>query len=169
MHILQGHQRLDFVKQYYCKGRILDAACGQGAFAIALAQDTDNKVYAIDINDSPLRHHASIHFEQMSVFDIPKNYGLFDTILFMEVIEHLEDPRVAIELLHDHLAYEGAMLITTPWVPDWDYETDHIWRYEDIESINELLQGMFHISWKDNIFLYGVVRSLNDRSFTSKT
>jgi 2-polyprenyl-3-methyl-5-hydroxy-6-metoxy-1,4-benzoquinol methylase len=166
LHMLQSsHQRITFVKENYRKGRILDAACGEGAFAKYLAAQPENVVMAVDILPAPgLENDPLILFRQVSVYDLDGLIGpfefKFDTILFMEIIEHLEDPRKAIDILHNYLVPDGVMLISTPYISQWDNETDHIWRFEDIASVDELLEGLFHVTWKDNIFIYASIRKL---------
>jgi len=156
-HVISGHQRLTFIKEHHIPGRILDVGCGEGGFSIALSRLPSNHVWAIDIQDSPpMLKQPYIHFEVMSLYDIPESYGLFDTIIIMEVVEHIEEPERALRLLHEHLKTPGVLLVSTPWVDTYDFEEDHIWRY-DPESFEELFEGMEYTTWKDDIFMYGKI------------
>jgi 2-polyprenyl-3-methyl-5-hydroxy-6-metoxy-1,4-benzoquinol methylase len=157
MHILKGHQRLDFLVSRSKPGRLLDVGCGEGAFSIA-AKDMGDEVYAIDLFDvgGSLKEHG-IHFTQTSLDDFNTDLE-FNTILLMEVIEHLEDPEAAIEKCYGMLAYMGKLLITTPHVPDWDYEEDHIWRWtpDEFRTMIEKVDPIAEI-WTDDIFNYAVL------------
>ena len=159
MHILAGHQRLDFAKRYTKHGTILAAGCGEGAFAIwAKKHNAQNDVYAIDINDPGEEFHTHpVEFKKVSLEDY-RTTKKFDTIFMMEIIEHLEEPEKIIEKYFKMLKDDGRMLITTPYVSDWDWEEDHIWRW-DLENFKEMIFKIDAQStiWKDNIFLYAVM------------
>ncbi|MCJ7761379.1 class I SAM-dependent methyltransferase [Candidatus Bathyarchaeota archaeon] len=166
-HVITGHQRLTFLKEHYIPGRILDVGCGEGGFAIAMSRYSNNYVWAIDIQNSPPMTKAPfIHFEAMSVYDIPKSYGFFNTIILMEIVEHIEEPEKAIELLYSHLKTSGVLLISTPWVDTYDFEEDHIWRF-DPESFEELLKGYEYSTWIDDIFIYGKIVKRDEENGTT--
>ena len=154
MHILKGHQRLDFVKANYVPGRILDAGCGEGAFAIWHLNQHDSAVHAIDIHE--VVFPKGILFKQMPIENYKWPGVDFTTILLMEIIEHIEDPEGVIANLYKCLALKGRMLITTPWVDTWDWEEDHIWRW-DKRSFGNLMRPYGGTTMQDDIFLYGVI------------
>lgn len=160
MHVLNGHQRLDFVASSYKKGKILDVACGQGGFSIWLAR-RGNHVTAIDILDSDVASHdpTMIKFIRMNVLAMSW-VNKYDTVLLMEVIEHIVKTDLLLYLCLNTLAPKGKLLITTPWVSDWDSEPDHVWRF-DKESLKEMLEKQRmarNISvYTDETFVYAVV------------
>ncbi|MHA2086110.1 MAG: class I SAM-dependent methyltransferase [Candidatus Thorarchaeota archaeon] len=159
VHVLTGHQRLDFVRKYTKPGYILDAACGEGAFAMwAAAHPIANNVYAIDINDPGARlKEYPIKFKQVSLEDY-KTTLTFDTIYLMEIIEHLEEPAKIVAKMYKRLKDDGRLLITTPHVGDWDWEEDHLWRWS-LEEFDKMIQEIDPDAeiWKDDIFLYAVL------------
>jgi len=128
MHCLKGNDRLTFVANYYKPGRALDVASGQGAFAIWL-QRQGCRVTMLDI--VPIaRPIPGIEFVQMDLFDMTYNQE-FDTVLFMEAIEHVLEPANAVALCYRALKPGGVLLVTTPWIDKWDKEEDHVWRFDE--------------------------------------
>jgi len=169
MHILRGHERLSFVRENMRDGEILDAGCGEGAFAIAVVSPA-NEVYAIDLFDvSENLSRYGVHFEQVSIEDYQTSRR-YDTIMMMEVIEHLEEPEFAIKKMLSLLAEDGVLLITTPHVSTWDGEEDHIWRW-DIRSFADMIQdiGLYEAKiWLDSTFIYAVLSKEIGDEFTGK-
>lgn len=160
MHILNnGHQRLNFVMGAYKKGKILDVGCGEGGFSIWMAR-RGNYVTAIDVLDSSVAvSDPNIKFIKM---DAMKMMWLnkYDTILLMEILEHVVKPDTLIFLCLKALAPKGKLLITTPWIGDWDAEPDHVWRF-DKDSMLEMLKKQ-RLARKievttDETFVYAVV------------
>lgn len=157
MHILQGHERLRFVQANLKPGRILDAGCGEGAFSI-WAVKQGYIVHAIDLFGDPAErlHDAGVLFTRTSIDKYDTRFT-YDTIFLMEVIEHLEDPLAAIEKLMTLLVDGGRMLITTPWIGEWDWEEDHIWRWPDLKSFDEEFKQFNPITFQDKTFIYAVI------------
>lgn len=157
MHILRGHQRLDFFNEYHKPGKILDVGCGEGAFSIH-AKELGYDVTAIDLFDVS-EHLAKyeIEFEQTSIADFTTSER-YNTIVLMEVVEHLEEPLSAIRDLYYLLENNGRLLITTPHVPDWDTEEDHVWRWNktEFEDMVKIIDVEAEV-WQDNIFIYAVL------------
>lgn len=154
MHCLRGHQRLTFVQENYHPGTALDIASGQGAFALWLHRQGCH-VTMLDIlpASSPA---PGIEVIQMDLHDLQSHDRQYDTVVFMEAIEHVQDPEVAICLCYGTVAPGGVLLITTPWVADWDGETDHVWRFS-LTAIEELLALYNARVWSDDVFVYAVV------------
>lgn len=153
MHVLNGHQRIDFVEKYYVKGDVLDAGSGQGGFSLYL-QNLGCNVTMLDILPAE-PPHKDIKFILGSVYDLPDT-PKWDTILLMEIIEHLEYPENVISRCWDALKPGGRILITTPWVSFWDYVEDHVWRF-DQAGVDDLLAEYPTYTETDNIFVYAIV------------
>lgn len=158
LHVLGGHARLAFVDEYHEPGNVLDVGCGQGAFSLHLHRQ-GCKVVMMDV--LPVAPpEEGIVVRQASVHDLEEK-DLYDTVLVMEVIEHLIEPEDAIARCHDALKPGGRLLITTPHVPDWDSAPDHVWRFDE-ESVVDLLEPYCAEVWQDATFVYAVVVSLRD-------
>lgn len=98
---------------------LLEAGCGEGQLSIRLAQALSPERFdACDLappQQVPLP--ASIHYHQASIYRLPFPDKHFDLVLACEVLEHLEDPRLAIlELCR---VTQGAVVISTPREPLW--------------------------------------------------
>jgi SAM-dependent methyltransferase len=98
-------------------GRILDVGCGDGVHFAALAEFGD--VEGIESDTSTLdpagRWRRQIHVTPFQApLPIP---GPYDLILFLDVIEHLDDPVAALALARSVLSPGGAVLVTVPALP----------------------------------------------------
>lgn len=113
------------------KGKVLDIGCHHAIFDIkAILNDFD--VTGIDISNkyldiarqNALDSNVSINLINCNIDNLPKDTK-YDTILLMDIIEHLEDPKQgilnALELLNEN----GQIIITTP-VGFCHYAPDHV-------------------------------------------
>jgi 2-polyprenyl-3-methyl-5-hydroxy-6-metoxy-1,4-benzoquinol methylase len=98
-------------------GRILDVGCGDGVHFAALAEF--GNVEGIEADATTL-DPAGPWRQQIHVtpFQAPLSIsGAYDLILFLDVIEHLDDPVAALALARSLLAPGGAVLVTVPALP----------------------------------------------------
>jgi len=153
MHVLRGHARVDFVKANYRKGAAFAVGCGEGGFAILL-RNLGCTVTALDILATP-NLPPEITFRQASAYDI-EDVEAFDTVLLMEIIEHLDNPFEVVTRCYRALKPGGVILITTPHVDTWDYVRDHVWRFGPL-GVEHLLKDYRPRVWTDDIFVYAVV------------
>jgi 2-polyprenyl-6-hydroxyphenyl methylase/3-demethylubiquinone-9 3-methyltransferase len=99
---------------------ILDAGCGNGAFASAL-EDRGYEVFGIDLEESGVEiargQRPSIPFEVASVYDDLREPfdRTFDAIVALEVIEHLYDPRRFVARAFEALEPGGSLILSTPY------------------------------------------------------
>jgi 2-polyprenyl-3-methyl-5-hydroxy-6-metoxy-1,4-benzoquinol methylase len=155
LHCLRGHQRLAFVQENYHPGTALDVGSGQGAFAIWLHRKGCD-VTMLDILPIVPTPDLGIRTLQMDLYDLKSHEERYDTVLFMEVIEHVQEPFRAVALCYRVTAPGGVVLITTPWVDTWDREADHVWRF-DQDGLVELLAIYEGFVWADETFVYAVL------------
>lgn len=97
--------------------RILIAGCGAGHEAVAIQQELNGVVDAVDIEDfvSPeLKTHSPVRFGVASVCQLPFQDSAFDAIFYHHVIEHVDDPAGSLAELHRVLAPGGWLFIGTP-------------------------------------------------------
>lgn len=96
--------------------KILELGAGSGALSLRLA-DMGFNVTAIDyVADSFKATHENITFLQADLnqdLEIPMQ-GIFDSVVAVEIIEHLENTRHFTRLLRDALAPGGLLYLTTP-------------------------------------------------------
>lgn len=161
MHCLAGHPRLAFVEQYHRPGKVLDVGSGAGAFGLRLHQ-LGCDVTLLDILPV-VPPSEGIGVITASVYEL-RATAEYDTILFMEILEHLEDPLAALIVCTLALNPGGVLLITTPHVDTWDNAPDHVWRF-DKEGLEGLLGTLIlHVGpfgeakcWQDETFVYAVL------------
>ena len=99
------------------RGRILDVGCGDGVHFGALAEFADVEGIEADAAtlDAAGPWRRQIH---VAPFQAPLPVsGPYDLILFLDVIEHLDDPVAALALARSLLAPGGAVLVTVPALP----------------------------------------------------
>ena len=95
--------------------KILDFGAGTGHILKSMADSHLNlQITAVEYNDE---YHDNLREIGCSIFksieDIPKEH-LFDFIIFIEVIEHLDDPLTIVSKLKQKLRNGGKLLLTTP-------------------------------------------------------
>jgi 2-polyprenyl-3-methyl-5-hydroxy-6-metoxy-1,4-benzoquinol methylase len=100
------------------KGKVLDAGCGDGFFSNQLTFfDEVKDITGIDISEKAiemaLEKYPKIQFRQASLNKIPFESASFDSIVMVEVIEHLVDIDGTLEDLSRVLKPGGLLLITT--------------------------------------------------------
>ena len=100
--------------------RILDTGCGEGVTLEKLVRlFPDCQVEGIDADPLNIeicrRHHLPV--QKGDVYGLPFSDGVFDCCVFMEVIEHLDDPQQALRELARITRPGGRLLILYP--VDW--------------------------------------------------
>ncbi len=109
------------------KLKILDIGCGDGTFGMLVKQKLkDVYVAGCDISSRSLEL-AKPHYDKVSQFNIdqdrPSKLGRakYDYIVVTEVIEHLLDPKTALEKCKELLAPSGYIITSFPNIAWWKY------------------------------------------------
>lgn len=99
--------------------RVLEAGCGEGHLAQRLLGPLHPEVYhACDLRPaSQMQLHSPIRYQCASIYELPFPDAHFDLVLACEVLEHLEDPRLAMSELSR--VARGAVIVSTPREPLW--------------------------------------------------
>ncbi len=125
-HLLEHVARYEFAKSY-CRGRVLDIACGVGyGIDILLDGPQEEKITEIvglDVCQESIEYakhmygflKATFYQQDISEENLYKKYGTFDTIISMETIEHLQDDYGFIDNLTKLLKDDGTLIISTPF------------------------------------------------------
>src|SRR5262245_26036215 len=129
-------------------GRVIDVGAGDGCLAGRLSTRC-REVVALEYEPAGvalatqmLRDHANVTVREGSAYRIPFADSAFDGVLMADVIEHLEDPRKAVEECARVLASDGIALFTTAqWRSDRVWDERHLREYKPAELRDELSHG----------------------------
>ena len=106
-------------------GRVLDAACGSMLFTAPVYVESQRTIIALDQSLAMLRRARKrlidlsgrlpehIVLLQANLSDLPFQPGMFDTVLCMNVLHHLEDATALILSLKRMLADGGDLYLTS--------------------------------------------------------
>ncbi|MBA3056216.1 MAG: methyltransferase domain-containing protein [Sphingomonadales bacterium] len=117
-HDLVRHDALSFLPPQL--GRVLDFGGGIGATAAALrgAGRADHAVLFDQVADKALAEidaAEAVDFEDLEKLgELAGRHGPFDTILALDVLEHLRDPWAVIAVLETALKPGGPILVSVP-------------------------------------------------------
>jgi SAM-dependent methyltransferase len=156
---------------------ILDAGCGVGNFS-ALIEHRATKIWAADIVAENLlaakeRFHDSGNVEVVQV-DFEKDKHFFnskkiDTIVCLDVLEHIQYDLKLLDLFYQHILPEGHLLIKVPACKRLfgpiDIASGHYRRYEPYELTRKCIE----VGWKIKEFGYMNIAALLPYWFKNKT
>ena len=133
--------------------RVLDVGCGAGWTAKELRDKIGCEVIGVEPNETRAEVARSngieVHvgyLEDLRIEDV----GLFDIVLFGDVLEHLSDPHSVLCVAKKYLRPGGSVVITVPNVAHWTVRL-------------ELLRGRFDYQ------ALGIMDATHLRWFTEKT
>jgi 2-polyprenyl-3-methyl-5-hydroxy-6-metoxy-1,4-benzoquinol methylase len=99
--------------------RILDLGCGEGHLGARLRAQ-GHHVTGVDLHERPGVAARLDAYRCADLSDgLPDGLGTFDVVLAADVFEHLAEPEVLLEALHDHLAPDGMVLASIPNFAHW--------------------------------------------------
>jgi 2-polyprenyl-3-methyl-5-hydroxy-6-metoxy-1,4-benzoquinol methylase len=106
---------------------ILEVGSGDRSFTNRIVRNVQGIERIVSIEPSTTLMEAYKHkyklpdyvtFDTVDLFDLtPCSYGLFDTIILIHVLEHIENDRAAMTHLHGLLSPGGKVLIEVPAMP----------------------------------------------------
>jgi 2-polyprenyl-3-methyl-5-hydroxy-6-metoxy-1,4-benzoquinol methylase len=104
---------------------LLDVGCGEGVLTARWAAQLDPApVVGVDLDDPSLRGlwaqrtgRANLRFEAMSAESLQFGDGAFELVAATEVLEHLPDPRAALEQMARVASH--WLLVSVPREPLW--------------------------------------------------
>lgn len=131
--------------------RVLDMACGEGYGSDVLAR-TAASVVGVDANPEAYEHarlryrRSNLRFarEPVQTFSEPA-----DAVVFLQTIEHLEDPGAALEHFSSLLRARGTVFVSTPNVltlaPRGASRSDNPWHVHEYraQEFERLCRGCF--------------------------
>ena len=110
------------VSRFAGTGKLFDAGCGTGEFLEEMRR-TGWEVFGLERDTAAAawaRKHLKLAVATGSLQDWQPPASPFAVITLWHVLEHLYDPRTALEILHRHLAPEGTLIIAVPNIAGLD-------------------------------------------------
>ena len=157
----------------YLRGDVLEVGAGLGTFTRGILARNPGSLTACEPDEAMAQSLAGIapgrvHLVVGGLRDIPSERGPFDAVVYVDVLEHIEDDRA--EVLHaaSRLKPGGVLIIGGPahqWLySPFDKAIGHYRRY-DRASINKLLSGseLLRLELFRYIDSLGVALSLGNR------
>lgn len=131
-------------------GRVADIGCGPGVFLRYLCERA-TYVLAVDTDEAALRrvkarhrNAKNLHCVVTPVDHLPFLDGELDTVLFLEVLEHLTDDAAGIREVHRVLIPEGKLVLSVP-VPPGEINENDPWGHKregyTLEELEALLEN----------------------------
>jgi len=134
-------------------GRVLDMACGEGYGSAVLARGARN-VLGVDANPEAFEHarlryaRQNLRFER-GLVETHGELGAYDAVVFLQTIEHVQDPTAVLRHLRSLLADGGAAYVSTPnlltLAPAGAAKSDNPWHVKEYRAheFDALCRTMF--------------------------
>ncbi len=163
----------------YVRGHVLDVGCGMGVNAPFLINDTvrsytflepDGKL--LSMVEEPVGHLHLQRCERVQGTTSDLQGKKFDTILYLDVIEHIKHSSAELKSARTLLNPGGHLLILVPafnfLYSDFDRAIGHYRRYDRDTLSNEIPKDLqrIHLKYFDSI---GMLLSLGNRLFLKQS
>jgi SAM-dependent methyltransferase len=133
--------------------RVIDMACGEGYGSEVLSRSAGT-VVGVDANPEAHEHARLRYQRQNLVFErgVVENHGepgAYDAVVFLQTIEHVQDPVAVLEHFKTLLAPGGAAYVSTPNVltlaPSGHEKSGNPWHIKEYraEEFRQLCSGVF--------------------------
>ena len=156
-------------------GPVLDIACGTGYGAYQMVQSDKfmySHIQAVDIAADAIEYgkkryaNPSIEFVCADAMAYTDQY-LYDTIVSLETIEHLKDPKSFIKKLASLLKNDGILIVSAPVTPSTDGNPHHLSDFTSRSFRKLFKQAGFiefaHLKQVQNYSVSSVFNSKNKR------
>lgn len=158
------HIILDIIKKYIDHNlSVLDIGCGAGTITLYIASHYQAEVLGIDISDKAVKaciessnklNLTNVKFKRLD-FPMGIPSGKYDVVLCFEVIEHINNDRLAIHKIYDLLNKNGVVILSTPsanaplyrlgLVSKFDKKVGHLRRYTSHQLVRMFEDENFKI------------------------
>jgi cyclopropane fatty-acyl-phospholipid synthase-like methyltransferase len=139
-----NYKLLDHLRHFRFGSPLLEVGCGTGETLMEISKEYD--AIGIDLSDEAL---ASCRAKGLRVqkLDLSAITETFESIVCVDVIEHIKDDRPFVKKLHAALNRKGKLFVLVPsgkMLQD-DHVFGHYRRYSRDEIVNLLKDGDFNI------------------------
>jgi len=140
--------------------RVLDIGCGTGSLGQILTDVRHAEVVGVEPDPARAQRAMERNLEVHTGYltrELLREIGLFDVVLFADVLEHLPNPQPMLALSREAIRAGGAVVVSVPNVAHWSVRVDIIrgkFRYQSCgimdathlrwftrESINSLVES----------------------------
>src|SRR5918997_5802095 len=140
-HWYRRHEAVyDWVAERIMGRRVVDLACGEGYGTKVLAR-TARSVVGVDANPDAFEHARAKYTSRSTRFErglIDTWEGDVDCVVFLQTIEHVEDPDVTLAHVRDLVGDAGIAFISTPNVltlaPEGAKKSDNPWHVREYRA-----------------------------------
>jgi len=102
------------------EGNIVDMGCGEGYVLKFLGHQLQGNLFGLDLYPEVLqtaKKNNDAGFAAASIYQTPLKNKSVDTVLCLEILEHLEEPKRALqEMIRVSKKY---IILSVPWEPFW--------------------------------------------------
>lgn len=125
------HTHMKVLQRVVSGSSVLEIGCASGYFSQKL-QEKNCKVIAIEKNKQSsvtCQKETKVKVLNIDVLEIEKylKKNKFDYIILADVLEHLEDPYLALIILKKYLKKEGKMIISVPNIANFTIRLNLLW------------------------------------------
>ncbi|MDO8269799.1 MAG: class I SAM-dependent methyltransferase [Candidatus Levybacteria bacterium] len=126
------------------KEKVLDVGCANGNFSQELKKK-GAAVYGIEVSPEMAKNSAKVLDEvivgNIETIKLPWRKAHFDTILLMDILEHLFSPKDVLFNLKPFLKEKGKVIVTIPNVANWEVRKELLFGRFDSEKTAILEEG----------------------------
>jgi len=115
----EGLRWREVVRAFQRTRRVLDVGAGNGAIELAFSCDPGTFAVSVDARWNTTAARLGVRRVLADASALPFRDGAFDTVLCLETIEHVPDPRGVAREVARVAASDAVVLVTTP--PKWRY------------------------------------------------
>lgn len=113
--------KIEIVRNLVVGKKVLDVGCvGQAVnyensnWIHNVVKNTSKELLGVDINEEGIKVLNDLGYDVITPNELRERDLLFDVILMLDVIEHVENPLDLIEFYKDYLCETGQIVISTP-------------------------------------------------------
>jgi SAM-dependent methyltransferase len=109
-------QKLNLIKKYHSKGKLMDLGCGLGYFLNGVKLDKTFDALGVDVSDDAVKYvKNTFAIDVKNEFELDKlDKHSFDIITQWHVLEHVHYLNERMQQLHHLLKQDGTMFIAVP-------------------------------------------------------